>query len=228
MTERHRYNLESVDGKIMQKEFVVASPQQQQVIANFTASSTKRHLVLEGPAGTGKTLVALQVANNLMESAEATTEEGSNEPLLVVTVGSESLFVNDPIMKYLNASTGGEANKIFKRWGDLEKEFGDWYGEVRVFGSRATTFLQLTKGLIEKYKGRQIVLLVDEILREDMFSKLEWQSFPESVRMILIRNPIESKGSPLTLPDSFLHVTLTTPYRSTIAFTRLARFIARA
>ena len=48
VTERHRYNLESVDGKIMQKEFVVASPQQQQVIANFTASSTKRHLVLEG------------------------------------------------------------------------------------------------------------------------------------------------------------------------------------
>ena len=53
VTERHRYNLESVDGKIQQKEFVVASPQQQQVIASFTASSTKRHLVLEGPAGTG-------------------------------------------------------------------------------------------------------------------------------------------------------------------------------
>ena len=46
-TERHGYNLEVVDGKIMQKEFVVASPQQQQVIANFTASSTKRRLVLE-------------------------------------------------------------------------------------------------------------------------------------------------------------------------------------
>ena len=65
VTERHRYNLESVDGKMKQKEFVVASPQQQQVIASFTASSTKRHLVLEGPAGTGKTLVAKQVANNL-------------------------------------------------------------------------------------------------------------------------------------------------------------------
>ena len=33
--------------------------------------------------------------------------------------------------------------------------------------------------------------------------------------------------SPLTLPPSFLHVTLTTPYRSTIAITRLARFIAK-
>lgn len=45
--------------------------------------------------------------------------------------------------------------------------------------------------------------------------------------MILILNPKESKGDPLTLPDSFLHVTLTTPYRSTIAITRLTRFIAK-
>ena len=68
----------------MQKEFIMASPQQQQVIANFTFSSTKRHLVLEGPAGTGKTLVALQVAKNQMQSAKAITEEGGNEALLVV------------------------------------------------------------------------------------------------------------------------------------------------
>ena len=32
---------------------------------------------------------------------------------------------------------------------------------------------------------------------------------------------------PLTLPPSFLHVTLTTPYRSTIAITSLACFIAK-
>jgi len=68
---------------------------------------------------------------------------------------------------------------------------------------------------------------------------------PESVRMILVVNPKESlyKESPptqanpawlekekgvvyLSLPPSFLQVTLTTPYRSTIAITSLARFIA--
>ena len=43
--------------------------------------------------------------------------------------------------------------------------------------------------------------------------------------MVLVLNPKVSK-SPLTLPPSFLHVTLTTPYRSTKAITRLARFIA--
>ena len=36
-----------------------------------------------------------------------------------------------------------------------------------------------------------------------------------------------TSGSPLTLPPSFLHVTLTTPYRSTKAITSLARFIAK-
>merc|ERR1711971_754117 len=43
---------------------------------------------------------------------------------------------------------------------------------------------------------------------------------------ILVLNP-DAVGDPHTLPPSFLHVTLTTPYRSTIAITRLARFIAK-
>ena len=67
VVERHSYNIESVDKKMLHKEFVVASPQQQQIITSFTSSLTKRHLLLEGP-GTGKTLVALQEANSLLES----------------------------------------------------------------------------------------------------------------------------------------------------------------
>ena len=71
-----------------------------------------------------------------------------------------------------------------------------------------------------------VALLVDEIFGKEMLSKLGDQSLPESVRMILVLNPA-GRGQPLTLPPSFLHVTLTTPYRSTIAITRLARFIAK-
>ena len=58
-----------------------------------------------------------------------------------------------------------------------------------------------------------------------MLSKLGELNVPESMRMILVLNPMASK-SPLTLPPSFLQVTLTTPYRSTIAITSLARFMA--
>ena len=136
--ERHRYNLESVDGKMKQKEFVVASPQQQQVIASFTASSTKRHLVLEGPAGTGKTFVAKQVANNLLESG---AEEG-NEPLLVVTTNYGA--VNDPIMKYLGVCTWTRY-KIFKGWLNISKDFGvpEAYGDM--------TLLNLTEALAKRY-----------------------------------------------------------------------------
>ena len=218
VTERHRYNLEAVDGKMKQKEFVVASPQQQQVISSFTASSTKRHLVLEGPAGTGKTLVALQVANNLLESATDTCEEAGNEPLLVVTAQYEK--EDTPIMKYLDASTGTRANKIFKGWRDILKEFGVFESDYDM------ELLHLAEALAKRWEGRQIVMLVDEIQDKDMLSKLKYKIFPESVRMILILNP-DANGSPLILPPSFLHITLTTPYRSTIAITSLARFIAK-
>merc|ERR1712130_783470 len=36
-----------------------------------------------------------------------------------------------------------------------------------------------------------------------------------------------SSKLPTTLPESFLHIDLTTPYRSTIAITTLARFLAK-
>ena len=45
VTERHRYNLETVDGKMMEKEFIVASPQQQQIFSSLTASSSKKHCI---------------------------------------------------------------------------------------------------------------------------------------------------------------------------------------
>merc|ERR1719341_2477666 len=104
VTERHKFNIQTVDGKMMQSEFVVASPQQQQAIASFTASSSHKVQVLTGAAGTGKTLVALQVANNLIQSLEATSEPGKGPVLLVTAEGvfTETLFRNKkarPLLK---------------------------------------------------------------------------------------------------------------------------------
>ena len=60
VTERHRYNLESVDGKI---------PLSRISSSKSLPASAKGLLVLEGPAGSGKTLLAMQMANNPIESA---------------------------------------------------------------------------------------------------------------------------------------------------------------
>jgi len=218
-TERHRYNIESVDGKMKQNEFVVASPQQQQVIASFTASSTKRHLVLEGPAGTGKTLVALQVAKSLHKSTTDTFDTR-----LVVTTHRRQR--GGPIQEYLVASSGEIANKRYKGWWDIMKTFG----VQRRSPKGDMDLIQLTEALAKRWERvHQIVILIDEICYKDILNKREDQSFPESVRMILVLNPTASLNdkTPLTLPPSFLHVTLTTPYRSTIAITRLARFISK-
>ena len=50
---------------------------------------------------------------------------------------------------------------------------------------------------------------------------------PQSVKLILIVNPAASSHLPITLPESFLHIELATPYRSTIAITTFARFLAK-
>ena len=102
----------------------------------------------------------------------------------------------------------------------MKKEFGVSESKMGV------RLLDLTEALAKRWEGRQIVMLVDEIINKDMFSKLGEQCFPESVRMILVLNP-DARGNYFTLPPSFLHDTLTTPYRSTIAITSLARFIAK-
>ena len=52
------------------------------------------------------------------------------------------------------------------------------------------------------------------------------ESFPAYVTIIAVVNPAETSGLP-TLPESVLQINLTTPYRSTIAITSLARFLVK-
>merc|ERR1712130_659835 len=53
------------------------------------------------------------------------------------------------------------------------------------------------------------------------------ERIPECVKLILIVNPAASSDLPTSLPESFLHINLATPYRSTKAITSLARFLAK-
>ena len=122
VTERHKYNVQTIDGKLKRSEYIVASAQQQKAIARFTASSSQRHLVLTGPAGTGKTVVALQVANNLVRELEDNAEPGKG-PVLVVTTD----YVRekeDPLLKHLDANTSSAKTKIFDTWEKIKKVYG--------------------------------------------------------------------------------------------------------
>ena len=53
------------------KEFVIASPEQREVLQRFSSDPSSSHLLLEGPAGSGKTLVALEAAKSLLNTLGA-------------------------------------------------------------------------------------------------------------------------------------------------------------
>ena len=77
--------------------------------------------------------------------------------------------------------------------------------------------------MTENYKARPIVILMDEIIRPNNVMYIE--SFPANVTIIAVVKPRNFSLLP-TLPESVLQINLTTPYRSTIAITSLARFLA--
>merc|ERR1719432_488818 len=220
ITERHKFNIQTVDGKMMQSEFVVASPQQQQAIASFTVSSSQACLVLTGAAGTGKTLVALKMANNLIQSLEATAEPGKGPVRLVTTEVATKEY---PLLKHLEANTAKAKTKIFDNWYEIKKEYGVAESEKQM------QLLHLTEALAKRWEGRLIVILVDEIFFPEMLNGLadHAERIPHCVKLILILNPLGSSELRTTLPESFLHINLATPYRSTIAITTLARFLAK-
>ena len=137
------------------------------------------------------------------------------EPILVVTALWEK--TDNPLMKFLGTSfVEIKTPKIFKGW----NEFGVQHLK------KDRQLLRMTESLANEYQGRQIVVLVDEIDSRGMMANLADQVFPESVRMILVLNPVLSR-SLTTLPSHFLCVTLTTPYRSTKSITSLAQFISK-
>ena len=144
VTARHKFNVQTVDGKMMMNEFVVASPQQQQAIASFTASSIQRCCVLIGAAGTGKTLVGSQMANNLIQSLEATAEPGKG-PVFLVT--AEAAIKENPLLKHLDANTSQAKTKILGALEEIMKEYG-------VSGSEEEMqLLHLTEALAKRWEG---------------------------------------------------------------------------
>ena len=122
-------------------------------------------------------------------------------------------------MRYLDERTPGAGIKLFEKYQDLKKEFvpSEFNGE--------NDLLYLSEGLAKRYEGQKIVMLIDEIGKEGILENLGDIQIPQTVRLILIVNPVLSLS--LSLPTSFAEVTLTKAFRSTRAITSLAQFIAK-
>ena len=124
---RLKYNLQSVDVALARKEFVIASHHQQQTLRRFSATSLERHLVLEGPAGSGKTLVALHLAKSLLRSL-STPEDPKQGPVLVATTGVFEIEGRHPLLHIIDKFTTEmhSDNKIITDRRRLWKRFGVW------------------------------------------------------------------------------------------------------
>ena len=100
-----------------------------------------------------------------------------------------------------------------------------------VFKSERNAGLKdLSVKIAQNYKEQPIIILIDEIILPDKMLKglaEHSESFPANVTIIAVVNPRWSSDLP-TLPESVLQINLTTPYRSTIAITSLARFLAKS
>ena len=123
---------------------------------------------------------------NLMESANNSCEEDeNNKPFLVVTAGQKS---DDLVTKFLNANSGEGPNKTCLGWREIHHEFRLSESE---FG-----LVNLAQAAAKRWEGRRIVMLVDEITDLTAVNKLDDQSVPELMNMILVVNPVASRYEP--------------------------------
>ena len=104
--------------------------------------------MLTGEPGTGKTMVALEVANNLIQSLEADTERDKG-PVLLVTL---HFFAKENLLlKYLDANTSNAKTRVFEHWDDLLKGYG-----IDNESDHLMQLLYLTLAVDEEWEGRML------------------------------------------------------------------------
>ena len=145
-------------------------------------------------------------------------------PVLIVTAGSRDLRAKDPILKYLGEITNDAVKNICL----AQAQTLGWEELCRSLAIRYNSDLpSLLKAISGKWLGREIVMIVDEIIDMDVsnFFGKDPANFwvPNSIRLILVFNPV----SQLTMPPQIVRVSLTVPYRSTKSITSLTRFMAK-
>jgi len=214
-----RKEMEEVDNDI----WVIFDAEQEEAV--LEAVEQQKHLIaIEGPPGSGKTLIGSEILRRLTEKVQEKTD---NKPIVLFT-SSHDIGEYDPLGKQLK-SNAEQMGGRFVEWNKLREEKG--VERVRIERSGMSEYIDnlpeqiaaLGDKLAAESGGKSTLIMIDEAgvyeAPEDKEQSIwNWSALeriPSEVYVVLLFNPGLYHDKSLLLPSSCLRLRLRTTYRST-------------
>ena len=231
--EKVEANITLVDQKISQRQYVVASKEQQEAIAEFSHSPNMRHAILQGPPGSGKTTV-------LTALGKAITM-GSKEKVFLIVLCTGSPLPVPILQSHLSSMTDSlrvDMRVIFPSIVALMNHFQLDPGLFKMDGHAGVKDVynnpKVLKSVVQRascqFPNHRVILAADELIGWLASDENDWRELdtdiPEMASLLLVLNP-GTTHKPLLLPtNSFLHIESELRYRSTRSIIELYNCVA--
>ena len=237
--ERMADNVAVVDEKIIQGQYVLASPSQKRDIAQFIQSG-KKHATLSGPPGSGKTVELIVLTKSLVRRAKA-----QGEQVLLVVVTTAGPYPKAELNSHLDTETAGLGADIRLHFTDITSlmqglkldpnQFKT--GETSAGGSPVfdtpAVLQAAAHAAVRDYPDYEVIFCVDEAVGGAAPQRCDWRGLeedrlPDSVSLLIVFNPGYTY-KPLLLPASaaYLHISGDLRYRSSLSIAALYDCVAK-
>ena len=225
--------------KVEKGKYVLASQQQQEVIAVARGESEARHVTIRGAPGSGKTVVLLGLLREFAKQP--------GKRLIVVSAMApeqSALASNYKVMEHLdNATKDIKCERIFSYWDRLlinNKINEASYqidsipsidGEAYPIKNHPAMINDLATALSKRFPEHQILLAIDEVVHYNITTRqMDWTKLhvPETVSLALAFNiTVINRYGDTRLPcdPSFLNVSCGQIFRSTQSITEFMDFV---